>query len=105
MRDSGTDRKWTELSTILQDQALTTDDDGWPRKLIIFTEHRDTLEYLTTRIRTLIGKPDAVKAIHGGVRRGERRLITEEFTKNRDTPDPRSPPTPPARASTCRPPT
>ncbi|MGO9101058.1 MAG: DEAD/DEAH box helicase, partial [Mycobacterium sp.] len=85
VRDSGTDRKWTELSTILQDQAFATDENGWPRKLIIFTEHRDTLEYLTTRIRTLIGKPDAVKAIHGGVRRGERRLITEEFTKNADT--------------------
>jgi superfamily II DNA or RNA helicase len=85
VRDSGTDRKWSELRTIVEDHALITDSDGRPRKLIIFTEHRDTLEYLTTRIRTLIGKPDAVKAIHGGVRRGERRLITEEFTKNHDT--------------------
>lgn len=85
VRDSGTDRKWSELRSILQDEALTTDKDGYPRKLIIFTEHRDTLEYLTARIRTLIGRPDAVKAIHGGVRRGERRLITEEFTKNPDT--------------------
>lgn len=85
VRDSGTDRKWSELRTIVEDHALITDHDGRPRKLIIFTEHRDTLEYLTTRIRTLIGKPDAVKAIHGGVRRGERRLITEEFTKNHDT--------------------
>jgi superfamily II DNA or RNA helicase len=85
VRDSGTDRKWTELSTILQEHAVTTDKKGEPRKLIIFTEHRDTLDYLTTRIRTLIGKPDAVNAIHGGVRRAERRLITEEFTHNRDT--------------------
>ncbi len=84
VRDAGTDRKWTELSTILQDNALTTDANGWPRKLIIFTEHRDTLDYLRARIGSLIGKPDAVKAIHGGVRRGERRQITEEFTKNRD---------------------
>ena len=81
---SGTDRKWTELRTILQDQAFATDENGWPRKLIIFTEHRDTLEYLMARIRTLIGKPDAVRAIHGGVRRLVRRQITEEFTKNRD---------------------
>lgn len=85
VRDSGTDRKWSELRTILEDHALTTDQDGNPRKFIIFTEHRDTLEYLGTRIRTLLGKPDAVKAIHGGVRRAERRLITEEFTKNHDT--------------------
>jgi SNF2 family DNA or RNA helicase len=83
VRDAGTDRKWTELSTILQDNALTTDEDGVPRKFIIFTEHRDTLDYLTTRIRSLLGKPDAVQAIHGGVRRLERRVITEEFTKNR----------------------
>jgi superfamily II DNA or RNA helicase len=84
VRDSGIDRKWTELSRILQDEALTTDANGWPRKLIIFTEHRDTLDYLAARIRSLIGRPDAVKAIHGGVRRRERRTITEEFTKNRD---------------------
>jgi SNF2 family DNA or RNA helicase len=84
VRDSGTDRKWTELSRILQDEALTVEANGWPRKLIIFTEHRDTLDYLAGRIRTLIGKPNAVQAIHGGVRRKERRMITEEFTKNRD---------------------
>jgi superfamily II DNA or RNA helicase len=84
VRDSGTDRKWTELSQILQDEALTIDSDGWPRKLIIFTEHCDTLDYLAGRIRSLLGKPNAVQAIHGGVRRRERRMITEEFTKNRD---------------------
>lgn len=84
VRDSGTDRKWTELSRILQDEALTVDANGWPRKLIIFTEHRDTLDYLGGRIRSLLGKPNAVQAIHGGVRRKERRMITEEFTKNRD---------------------
>jgi len=84
VRDAGTDRKWTELSTILQDNALTTDKNGWSRKFIIFTEHRDTLHYLAARIGSLLGKPQAVKAIHGGVRRGERRQITEEFTKNRD---------------------
>lgn len=82
VRDAGTDRKWTELSTILQDHALTTDRNGRPRKFIIFTEHRDTLEYLRGRIGSLLGRPDTVKAIHGGVRRGERRQITEEFTKN-----------------------
>jgi superfamily II DNA or RNA helicase len=85
VRDSGTDKKWTELRTILEDQAFNVDENGWPRKLIIFTEHRDTLDYLTAKIRTLIGKPDAVRAIHGGVRRRERRQITEEFTKNRET--------------------
>jgi superfamily II DNA or RNA helicase len=84
VREAGTDRKWTELSNILQDNALVTDKNGWPRKFIIFTEHRDTLDYLQGRIGSLIGKPDAVRAIHGGVRRIDRRQITEEFTKNRD---------------------
>lgn len=84
VRKADTDRKWTELSSILQDHALTTDNDGRPRKFIIFTEHRDTLDYLQAKISSLIGRPEAVRAIHGGVRRGERRLITEEFTKNRD---------------------
>ncbi|TWE13178.1 helicase-related protein [Rudaeicoccus suwonensis] len=84
VREAGTDRKWTELSTILQDNALVSDSNGWPRKFIIFTEHRDTLDYLQAKIGSLLGKLDAVKAIHGGVRRGERRVITEEFTKNRD---------------------
>lgn len=84
VRDLGTDRKWSELSSILQDHVLQTGPDGIPRKLIIFTEHRDTLEYLRSRITTLIGRPEAVRAIHGGVSRRERREITEEFTKNRN---------------------
>lgn len=84
VREAGTDRKWTELSTILQDNAMTADRNGRPRKLIIFTEHRDTLDYLQDKISSLIGRPGAVKAIHGGVRRNDRRQITEEFTKNRD---------------------
>ncbi|WP_369227312.1 DEAD/DEAH box helicase [Streptomyces sp. R39] len=84
VRETGTDRKWTELSALLRDHALVTDAEGHPRKLIVFTEHRDTLRYLQAKIGSLLGRPDAVKAIHGGVRRPERRQITEEFTKNRD---------------------
>jgi superfamily II DNA or RNA helicase len=84
VRDTGRDRKWTELRTILEDHALVTDPDGKPRKLIIFTEHRDTLDYLMGRIRSLLGRPQAVVAIHGGVRRNDRRQVTEEFNKNPD---------------------
>ncbi|MEU9275435.1 helicase-related protein [Streptomyces sp. NPDC048342] len=84
VRETGTDRKWTELSALLRDHALVTDAEGHPRKLIVFTEHRDTLRYLQAKIGSLLGRPGAVKAIHGGVRRPERRQITEEFTKNRD---------------------
>jgi hypothetical protein len=84
VRDSGADKKWGELRTILEDNTLVRSTDGTRRKLIIFTEHRDTLDYLSTRIGALLGKPNAVQAIHGGVRRNERRKITEEFTKNSD---------------------
>ncbi|MFD5764621.1 C-terminal helicase domain-containing protein [Streptomyces sp. NPDC127049] len=57
---------------------------GNPRKLIVFTEHRDTLCCLQGKIGSLLRTADAVRAIHGGVRRAERRQIAEEFTKNRD---------------------
>jgi superfamily II DNA or RNA helicase len=84
VRESGADRKWAELRTILTDNALPAASDQARRKLIVFTEHRDTLDYLAGRIRTLIGRADAVQAIHGGVSRVERRRITQEFTHNPD---------------------
>lgn len=84
VRAAETDRKWAELRTIIEDETLARGDGQAPRKLIVFTEHRDTLEYLARRIRTLLGVPDAVGVIHGGVRRSERRRITEEFTHNKD---------------------
>jgi ERCC4-related helicase len=40
---------------------------GTRRKLIVFTEHRDTLNYLVEKLRTYLGKSEAVVAIHGGV--------------------------------------
>jgi superfamily II DNA or RNA helicase len=81
VRHSGTDKKWTELRELLTDNnTLTTGE-----KIIIFTEHRDTLEYLAERIRGLLGRPDAVVTIHGGVRREERRKIIELFSQDIDT--------------------
>lgn len=46
VRRSGKDRKWEELSQLLQDEAEMFDGGGYRRKLVIFTEHRDTLNYL-----------------------------------------------------------
>ena len=57
---------------------------GTARKLIIFTEHRDTLNYLAERIRTLLGRPEAVVTIHGGMGREERRKAQEAFTQDQD---------------------
>jgi len=83
VRNLDTDRKWVELRRILEDNDLIHPSAERPHKLIIFTEHRDTLDYLARKIRSLFGRPDTVQAIHGGVRRSDRRVITEEFTKNR----------------------
>ena len=81
VRASGEDRKWTELSSILQSDVLGQSSSGSPRKIIIFTEHKDTLDYLTMQVGSVMGG-HAVVAIHGGVSRPERRRVTEEFTKN-----------------------
>jgi len=73
VRQSGTDRKWEELSKLLQNQSEMFDAEGHRRKLVIFTEQRDTLNYLTDRIRGLIGRPETVVTIHGGMGREDRR--------------------------------
>lgn len=75
---SGQDRKWDELSNLLQSPAMR-EESGRQRKLIIFTEHRDTLSYLAIKIRGLIGNEEAVTMIHGGVKREERRKVQELF--------------------------
>ena len=54
VRMSGEDRKWDELSHLLQENASMFSEDGRREKLIIFTEHKDTLEYLATKIRQLL---------------------------------------------------
>jgi SNF2 family DNA or RNA helicase len=85
VRAAGTDAKWTELGRLLQDgNAEMFDDTGKRRKLIIFSEHRDTLNYLTERIRTLLGKPEAVVTIHGGMHREARREAQEAFLQEPD---------------------
>jgi superfamily II DNA or RNA helicase len=80
--ETGNDKKWDELSKLLQDAPEMRGPDHSRRKLIIFTEHRDTLAYLVDRISGLIGQSDAVVAIHGGVNRDDRRKIQEEFRNN-----------------------
>lgn len=81
---SGRDRKWEELSKLLQDTPEMRDAAGWQRKLIIFTEHRDTLNYLMTRVQGLLGTPnaDAIVTIHGSVSRENRRAAQERFRQD-----------------------
>lgn len=81
---SGKDRKWEELSSLLQEKPEMFSASGHRRKMIIFTEHRDTLNYLRERIGSLLGAPDAVVVIHGGINRDDRRKTQEEFRNNPD---------------------
>jgi len=80
---SGVDVKWRELSGVIDGEILHAEGSA-PVKLIVFTEHRDTLNYLEQRISGLLGSSQPVVAIHGGVPRWERRRVTQEFTSNPD---------------------
>ena len=99
VRRSGEDRKWSELHKVLI-ETFTTDGiipvvsesapprgagpirrpEGSPRqKLVLFTEHRDTLNYLRGKIATILGREDAVVTIHGGMARDDRADAQEKF--------------------------
>jgi superfamily II DNA or RNA helicase len=99
VRRSGEDRKWRELANIFAEIftpagiALPATEPDAPygageiakpassprQKLVIFTEHRDTLNYLESRIGTLLGRRSALVLIHGGMGREERMKAQEAF--------------------------
>jgi len=94
VRRSGTDTKWRELASLLGElfsaSPVAEPSEGTsstaPRpksspkqKIVIFTEHRDTLNYLKTKICTLLGREDALVWIHGGMGREERIKAQEAF--------------------------
>lgn len=76
---SGQDRKWDELSRILQNDPAMRDAGDHLRKLIIFSEHRDTLNYLHQKIAGVLGNAEAIVTIHGGTPRDERRRLQTIF--------------------------
>lgn len=84
VRMSGTDRKWEELSGLLQDDHAMRDARGNREKVIVFTEHRDTLRYLKERIVSLLGTAQAVVHIDGAMLRTERRKVEELFRQDKD---------------------
>jgi SNF2 family DNA or RNA helicase len=101
VRRSGEDRKWRELASLLGEiftpaalagrvrepeppppygsGAIPKPEASPWQKLVIFTEHRDTLMYLEQRVTTLLGRKDAVVIVHGGMGRGERMKAQESF--------------------------
>ena len=99
VRRSGTDTKWRELASLLGEiftvgglvSRVAEPDVPYgageipqptpsPRqKLVLFTEHRDTLGYLHDRITSLLGRAESVVSIHGGVGREDRLKAQEAF--------------------------
>jgi superfamily II DNA or RNA helicase len=82
LRTSGQDTKWKELAETISSNTFMFNNDGTREKIIIFTEHRDTLNYLAGKIRTLLGNPDAVVTIQGGMHRADRKQVEESFKNN-----------------------
>ena len=100
VRQSGEDRKWQELAGLLgeifSDPAVAkqvADKNPNPygsgkipppspspkQKLVLFTEHRDTLSYLEERVSTFLGRRSSLVVIHGGMGREERLKAQEAF--------------------------
>jgi superfamily II DNA or RNA helicase len=82
VKRSGIDKKWEELSTILTENEWMFDEYKNRRKLVIFTEHRDTLNYLALKIRTLLGNQDTIVTIQGGMSREDRKKAQSLFTQD-----------------------
>ena len=102
VRRSGSDTKWRELASLLgeiftadaasyvpsgegeehKSETLPSTVASPTQKLVIFTEHRDTLNYLEKKISTLLGRTGAVVIIHGGMGREDRMSTQESFRHN-----------------------
>jgi len=99
VRRSGADTKWRELASLLGEiftagglsgqiaepdvlygaEEIPKPKSSPRQKLVIFTEHRDTLSYLQERITTLLGRAASVVVIHGGMGREDRLEAQEAF--------------------------
>lgn len=79
IKRSGNDTKWKELSQGILKNPEMFDSNQNRRKLVIFTEHRDTLNYLTDKLGTELGNPSQVVTIHGQTPRERRRQLQEAF--------------------------
>ena len=97
LRKTGEDTKWRQLADLLGRLFTTavfpTGAEERPvsygpipppgasphHKLVVFTEHRDTLDDLKQRIATRLGRSEALVVIHGGLDRRKRRAAEEAF--------------------------
>ena len=79
---SGQDAKWRQLESILDEPLMLDAATGLRRKVLIFTEPKDTLEYLQHKITARVGDPAAVVVIHGGIAREARRAAIAAFNSD-----------------------
>lgn len=74
-RETATERKLQEFEGVVRDQTM----EAAGEKILIFTEHRDTLEYLVGKLREW-GR--AVCFIHGGMKLQDRIAAEREFRRS-----------------------
>ncbi|MFW6150174.1 MAG: helicase-related protein [Chloroflexota bacterium] len=70
--EAGQDSKFEKLCETIQDEQFKGE------KLLIFTEHRDTMEFLVRRLEAL-GYTGEIARIHGGMPYQDREAQVEEF--------------------------
>lgn len=83
LRNSNKDSKWDALKQVLS-QPDMFEKDRTRRKLIIFTEHKDTLTYIENQITKLLGKSNPIVVIHGGISREKRKFMQDRFTQDKN---------------------
>jgi superfamily II DNA or RNA helicase len=71
---SGAESKFEKLGEVITEERYANE------KLLVFTEHRDTLEFLVRRLNAL-GYTDQIALIHGGMHFTERQEQIERFRK------------------------
>jgi superfamily II DNA or RNA helicase len=77
VRAAGNDTKWIQLRGLLRSGEFTSAEGA--RKLIVFSEYKDTLNYVADRIANELGDRHAVEVIHGGLNREARRNAQDRF--------------------------
>ena len=74
VHDAGHESKFDELRAVITDSKFAGE------KLIVFTEHRDTLDFLMRRLGGM-GYSGQIAMIHGGMHHTERQQQVERFRR------------------------
>jgi superfamily II DNA or RNA helicase len=77
-RDPSCDARFDSLRALID--ALLRDGEAWraDERLVVFTEYKTTLDYLTRRLRALY-EPERILTLFGGMDENERDLVKQAF--------------------------